>query len=291
MSITTLRYLEQLTEADLELLAQSDPELGVTPADAPAQFRSDPTLVDAALRSPAAFSGLFESDENDLDYRASPFLVFAVAVHRGVEDLSTTSFVEERFARTRIPIFDADRLLRFVVDPTHRLFVVEHLASYTRVVSGPIWYRRAGRWRRQRYSELDPQRLAAALDVMEPDERAGVYRRLGDLALFLTGVFPDHTARRAPHPIEVERLLRSLRPLRIPARSIDVDELLGDHGSTGFFSWLGPHWYRLAADIAPLPSIAELLGDVAEHFDDARRFLNLVTDRYLFPYRERWFKP
>ena len=53
---------------------------------------------------------------------------------------------------------------------------------------------RAGRrtrdgWRR-RLSEPDPVRLAAMVEQVPLPERAGVYRRLGVLWLFLTG-FPD----------------------------------------------------------------------------------------------------
>jgi hypothetical protein len=31
------------------------------------------------------------------------------------------------------------------------------------------------------------------------------------------------------------------------------------------------------------------LESIAEHFGDARRILNVVTDTYLFPLREQWF--
>ncbi|HEX6508890.1 MAG TPA: hypothetical protein VF221_14780, partial [Chloroflexota bacterium] len=33
----------------------------------------------------------------------------------------------------------------------------------------------------------------------------------------------------------------------------------------------------------------EVLGDLSEGFGEARRILNLLTDRYMFPFRERWF--
>jgi hypothetical protein len=32
-----------------------------------------------------------------------------------------------------------------------------------------------------------------------------------------------------------------------------------------------------------------VVGEVAERFDQARRVLNLVTDRHLSDHRERWF--
>ena len=52
---------------------------------------------------------------------------------------------------------------------------------------------------------------------------------------------------------------------------------------------LGPRWYRIAADLTPLPPVRALLSDAADGFDVARRFLNMLTDRYLFPLRDGWF--
>ncbi len=88
------------------------------------------------------------------------------------------------------------------------LFLAELLASYVHVASGSVWVQTAHGWRR-RYSELDPVRLATLLEVVDQTERPGVWRRLGDLALFLTGVFPDHTDARGLGPVQATRLLRS----------------------------------------------------------------------------------
>jgi hypothetical protein len=33
----------------------------------------------------------------------------------------------------------------------------------------------------------------------------------------------------------------------------------------------------------------DVLSELAERFIDARRILNVVTDRYLFPFRAQWF--
>jgi len=284
-------YLEHLTEADLAILG---PVVDSPPAeDASAYLRSHPELVEEALGSPAAFDLVLGAEvEDELLVHASPFLVFAVAVHRTVDELGRTAFVEERITpRLRVPVFDAGQLREFGVDPTRRYFMVEHLTSYTRVMSGPVWTHRQGRWRRQRFSELDAARLAAALDAVPESDRPGIYRRLGDLALFLTGVFPDHSATRSVHPIELERLLRSLP--RTGERSAptlaDVEQLAGERGAAGLLEWLGPRWYRAAAERTPVTAMSRLLGDLAARFDQARRFLNHLTDRYLFPVRNRWF--
>jgi hypothetical protein len=272
-------YLEHLTDADLSILGGAD-------------LRSHPQLVEQALASPTAFERVLgEPATDELLIHASPFLVFAVAVHRVVDDLGSTRFVEERIGpRMRVPVFDAGQLREFGVDPARRYFLVEHLTSYTRVMSGPVWIQRRGRWRRQRFSELDAARLAATLDSVHESDRPGIYRRLGDLALFLTGVFPDHSAARAVHPIEVERLLRSLPVGADPAPTVDdIEQLAGERGAAGLFEWLGPRWYRAAAARTPVTGVSRLLDDLATRFDQARRFLNHLTDRYLFPVRNRWF--
>jgi hypothetical protein len=283
-------YLEHLTETDLSLLG---PVVDSPPAeDASAYLRSHPELVEEALGSSAAFDLVLGADVHDaLLVHASPFLVFAVVVHRTVDELGRTTFVEERVTpRMRVPVFDAGQLREFGVDPARRYFMVEHLASYTRVMSGPVWTQRGGRWRRQRFSELDAPRLAATLDAVPESDRPGIYRRLGDLALFLTGVFPDNSTARAVHPIDLERLLRSLPDIDGSRPTLaDLEQLAGERGAAGLLEWLGPRWYRAAAERTPVAGLGRLLGDLATRFDQARRFLNHLTDQYLFPVRNRWF--
>ncbi len=68
---------------------------------------------------------------------------------------------------------------------------------------------------------------------------------------------------------------------------------LGDNGAVGLLEELGRRWYRLCADAVPPPRSRDLdvVAELAHHFVQARRILNLVTDRYLFPLRDRWFGP
>src|SRR5205814_4888147 len=108
---------------------------------------------------------------------------------------------------------DAPALRDFLADTARRLFLAELLASFTRVASGRYRVRVAGRARTRRFSELDPVRLAGLLDAVPEAERPGVYRRLGDVSLFLTGVFPDYaTAAHALGPVNAARLLRAAQP-------------------------------------------------------------------------------
>ena len=140
----------------------------------------------------------------------SPFLTFAVAVHRSAAELASLDHVAERAGmRQRVPLFDVPDLRDFLGSPGRRLFLAELLASFTRVASGRYRVRGGGRARTRRFSELDPVRLAGMLDGVPDSDRPGVYRRLGDVSLFLSGVFPDYAAVYAFAPVGAAALLRA----------------------------------------------------------------------------------
>jgi hypothetical protein len=134
---------------------------------------------------------------------------------------------------------------------------------------------------------MEPSDLALLVAETPPPERAGVYRRLGDLALFLTGIFPDHAARTTLSSIEIERLLRSL-PRR--ARQEVISELERVDRLGAVLTALGPRWYRLAARHVMVPRLGDDLERVAGDFDLTRRFLMFLADRYLFARRD-WLFP
>jgi hypothetical protein len=243
------------------------------------------SLADA-LSSPELEAAIFGTvDGGAALHGVSPFLTFAVAVHRTAQHLREATYVEEWVgSRRRVPVFAVQPLRELLGDPRRRFFFVELLGSYTHVVSGSTWTATRRGWRRRRFSELDPVQLAELLDSVAPAELSGVLRRLGDLALFLTGVFPDHTAETPLGRASAElRLLRSA--------GVDVARVeLGTVGPFELLERLGARWYRLAVQrsLAPSGSVTTL-EHVAEHFSDARRILNVVTDTYLFPLREQWF--
>ncbi len=282
-------YLQHLTDVDLALLAGAGAPEGVVGG-----IRARPELVGELLERPEVAAAVFApgGDRRDM-LPASPFCVFAVAVHATMAELAGATHVREWLGpRHRAPVFDVAGLREFLADPWRRLFLAELLASFTRVASGSVVVRTRRGLRRQRFSELDPVRLAGLLDVVADAERPGVYRRLGDLALFLTGVFPDHTAVHGFSPVEEGRLLRAgrLRPEHQTSGTVSVPGF-GDPGSVELLERLGRRWYRLAYELvpAPLPASLRVLGELDERFGDARRILNVLTDRYLFPFRSQWF--
>ncbi|MFP4624588.1 MAG: hypothetical protein ACLFRX_10450 [Gemmatimonadota bacterium] len=102
--------------------------------------------------------------------------------------------------------------------------------------------------------------LVAAMDTGDGRRQFMVRAHLGDYALWLSGIFPDHVTARVQ---------------RRGAPGLDYFEAMGASG------------YRLAAD-SPLASrhgLDRLYRTAADAFPELRVALNRVADRYLFPER------
>ncbi len=288
-------YASHLTDADLRLL------VSVTGAPAGAGqlggagdavdlswLRGDPETLLRLLEHPGVFRAVLGAEDAARGWAvpASPFLVFAAFVQQAAAELASVDHVPERTGlRQRVPLFDAPALRDFLSDPARRLFLTELLASFTRVASGRYRVRVGGRMRTRRFSELDPVRLAGLLDAVPPAERPGVYRRLGDATLFLTGVFPDYASTHALGPLDAGRLLRAAR---LPSSQ---QERLASSPAMELWEYLGARWYRAARDLAPADTArVVVVGDVADRFRQARRVLNHLADRYLVSPDRPWFE-
>jgi len=178
-------------------------------------------------------------------------------------ELESATYVEEWWlpSRGRLPVFDVEPLRAYAVEEENRERLARLLASYVRVVSGSVWERSRGRWRRRRYSELNP------LDLAE----SGAFARLGDLCLFRSGVFPESVAHQSLEPRHLGRLAQLLEA--------DPGELARARDPFWEVEWIGAKAYLRAGE-----------SGVAGDFRRARRLLNRLTATRLFPIRERWFQ-
>jgi hypothetical protein len=268
-------YLEHLSDSDLAFLGAA--------GESHENVRRDPEKIEALIDSPKTFRTLFSVPGRDPLLRGSPFLLFAVLIHRVVRDLGQATFVEEWVGpRQRVPVFDTGSLRDFGSDPLRRLFLAELLASYTNVASGSTLVKTNRGWQRRRFSELDPLRLIELAELVPEADRASVYRRLGDLSLFLTGIFPDYAGERLVAERDRGQLERALGAAE--------RERAERHDGVWLLEQLGRRAYRIAQHGADRrAAMAGVLAEVSENFAAARRVLNFLTDRYLFPMRRQWF--
>src|SRR5256714_15579349 len=137
-------YLEHLSDADLAFLGGA----GESRYDA----RHPPEQLEALIESPQPFRALFATPGRDPLLRGSPFLIFAVLIHRVVRDLGQASFIEEWVGpRERVPLFDTGSMRDFGADPLRRLFLAELLTSSTDVASRTALGKTTRGWRRRRF--------------------------------------------------------------------------------------------------------------------------------------------
>jgi hypothetical protein len=288
--------LDRLAASDLAILAQAAGEPGSV-GERVDRLRADPRRIDALLGRPEVFDALFARGRRDPLVVAAPFLAFAVLVARVHRALGEASFVREWIGpERRVPVFDAGTLRDFLAEPGRRYFLADVLASYIHVASGSVWVRSGRGWRRRRFSELDPMGLIELIEASPEQDRPLLWRRLGDLSLFLTGVFPDYTSRRLLGPRVAARLGRVLGAEGDgPGRNgADHPKTAVDgNGALALLEAIGGRAYRRAweATEARGSGMAMALREVSERFGQARRILNFLTERHLFPFRDQWFAP
>ena len=293
--VADLLMLERLSGADLALLARVTGAAGAE-ADPAAGLRARPAAVEPLLGRPEVYDALFAGAEDTL-VLVTPFLAFAVLVAHTAHALTGATFVTERVGRrTSVPVFEVEPLRELLDDPLRRLFLADLLASYTHVASGTVWMKGRRGWRHRRFSELDPVQLAELALAAPARERPAVYRRLGDLALFLGGVFPDYVESHPLPPVGVERLRRALAG--DGSAGHDAAGVPGFSGSLGpglgaptLLESVGKRSYQLAWAATPYHDLgfAPALGYVAGHYRHARMVLGFITDSYLRGMRDRWF--
>jgi hypothetical protein len=288
--VAELLLRERLTDRDLDVLAHV---AGRPDGDPRASngLRDESGDIERLLAAPQTFEALFQQGDEDALLLVSPFMAFATLLSRTPALLEGLAFVPERVgSRRSVPVFEVEPLRELVADPLRRLFLADLLASYTHVASGAIWVRSRRGWRHRRFSELDPAQFAELILTVPPDQRPVLYRRLGDLSLFLSGVFPDHAEAHPLTPIAVERLSRALATGQRTGQR-PVDQPIPDLGALAQLEAIGRGCYGLSweATLQRDFGFAPVLAYVEHHFRHARMVLNFLTDGYLFQHRERWF--
>lgn len=241
------------------------------PAHAADNVRTDPKLLESMLDDDRLFTRMVSSEE--MLVRVSPWLFFTVLLRRAGRDLEHEHFTVERRSQQKLILFDADRVAELLQRPDMRDYLASLLASFARVRSEVVPIRvRTGVWTRIRINELDVESLMRYAGVADAEVRFDVYRRIGDVCLFLTGMFPDFIeARHRYHrPALRGEMLRGLED----------------------YEGQGQTFYRMAAehDRARSEGLSDVLDTLSEKFVLAEKPIAFLADRYLRFTRDRLFE-
>jgi hypothetical protein len=240
-------------------------------------IRGDEQLIEAMLDDDRLFQRLMGGEHILL--RASPWLFFTVLLRRAWRVLEREAFTVERRHQQKVLLFDTDRVIELLEWEPLRDYLATLLASFTRIESVTVPVRvRKGIWRRYRTNDLDVEGMMRYCQALDEPLRFEPYRRIADVCLFLTGMFPETIDAQYRYPLS-----RQVRP-RMKGRLCRSREDYEAHGRA---------FYRLAAEHerARIEGLDDVLATLSENFILAEKPLAFLANRYLQFAKHTLFEP
>ncbi len=264
-----------VTETDLDFLVETAvPEI------------RDKSRMKAILRQDEDFRRSFIVEEkvfhrvmNDEEVflKISPGLFFEILLRRAGEDLKGRGYTFEKDRTRKIPVFDAQEVGDCLDREPLLRYLADMLSSFTKIESYtiPILIRQ-GIWGKFRFNDLDIASLRRCCEVVEDPHRFAFYKRIGDICLFMLGIFPDYPQQNYRYPFSAQ-----LRP-PIPGKTRISPEEYEEEGRK-FYGLAAAH--PLAAKL----EMAETFWSLHEDFLKVKKPLNFVAENYLLYQKQKLF--
>ena len=233
------------------------------------QFRA------AILGDEKVFQRLMADEETFL--MVSPALYFEVLLRQSLRDLETAGYTVERDGRADLPVFDTQDVVKFLSIQGVLDYLAHMLASFTRINSYAVPVRiRRGIRRRVVYNDMDIDSLVRHCATADHEQRFGFYKRIADVCLFISGVFPEFASPAVRYSV----------PNRMRAAVSDrTRRSLSDYEAQG------RQFYGLAEehDSAHHMGLSGVFRLLRDHFATARKPLAFIGAHYLHGARNRLF--
>ena len=257
----------EFTERDIAFLLEVADRRLLTSLDI---IKDDRTFVDSLLETQATeiVRRLMLMSQDAIVSSITPRFLFEALLRAARKELSARAYTTERDALQRIPVFDTRDVLRFLRDDAIIKYLAQMLTSFTRIRSftWPVRIRK-GVWRRVRFNDMDIDSLMRYSETVDKAQRFPYYQRIGDLCLFILGIFPEYAGGRA-----------------YPGHGIPAIPVFGRHRrSAEDYEREGRHFYRIASEHeeALTQGIGGILRKLDDNFHLAEKPLNLISERYL----------
>jgi len=265
-----------LTENDLDFLVSVIAPYSPNVSSVHEAIRHDLDYRKAIVSDRRVFAKV--SDDAEVLLKISPYLYFEVLLRRAQRDLESTSYTIERTGRENIPVFDSINVARFLDRPYVLEYLAHMLASFTRIQSYVVPVRvRKGIRRKVRYNDMDVDSLIKFASKADELERFSYYKRIGDVCLFVTGLFREHTFSEGSDELARRNSNKQMKG------SMSSTWIRRVRRSVEEYETEGKRFYRLAEE-HPTASVLELtdvFGILREQFSAARKPLSFISSRYL----------
>lgn len=266
--------LLRLSEGDLRFLVETVATSRTDHDHIIALVRDKPDILDRMLDDENLFRRLIDDDEALV--RISPWLLFTILLRHAARELPRQRFTMERVSSAeRVPVFDVDQVGELLKDRDLLDYLSEMLASFVRTESAVFYYRSGRRYRRRAFSDLDIDDMITLAGTVAEEQRFPFYRRIGDICLFISGVFPEYAAAGTPPAVGRSGAIRTLRHRR------GLQEY--EDEAKRFYGLASRHPAATRAGLEPV------LSTLAANFTLARKPLTFIADRYIKVHREHLF--
>lgn len=265
----------RLTGSDLRFLVESLMPASRDKEHAATQLQTDEELINTMLDDDRLFQRLIS--EKDMPLQVSPWLFFTVLLRRASRDLEHEAYTQERRSQQKVIIFDIEPVVKLLGREPVRDYLAHMLASFTRIESVTVPVRvRQGIWRKYRTNDMDVEGLMRYTETLDQRFRFEVYKRIADVCLFLSGIFPEYIENQYRYPHS-----RQIRP-RTKGKLLRTLEDYETHGRA---------FYRLAAEHerARIEGLDEVLATLSRDFILAEKPLTFVGQRYIGLVRRKLF--
>lgn len=235
--------------------------------------RDKPDFLEAMLNDKKLLRRVI--GEQDILLRISPRLMFDILVRAALRDMEKQPYTLERVGtEERIPVFDSQEVLDLMRDRQLRGYLSDTLVSFTKTESTTVYFKTRHGFRRRTYSDMDLDDMVHLAGLVDEEARLPFYKRIGDICLFITGIFPEHVSARYPVGL-------GTRPRVAGSRPRPLEDYEG----------YARRFYRLAAERAAgeASALESTLATLADHFGLARKPLNFISERYIKLHRTRLF--
>ncbi len=235
-------------------------------------LREDEEILQGMLANEKLFASIAGSPESFV--HVSPRLFFLVLLVRVKRDLASRPFTLETDERHRTAVFDSHEVVALMEQKPLLAYLADMLASFVRIESFTMPVRvKPGVWRKLRFSDYDIDSLLEFSSLVDEEKRFPAYKRIADVCMFTTGVFPGSL----PRPEEALKIRTGGGAL--------------ERRSSRDLVTLGKSYYRAAArhQTARELELSQVLEKLSEVFTLAVKPLTHLSTHVLGPMRERVF--
>ena len=271
----------EFTDRDLDFLVSIISAYGGESSNIRKAIKYDRDYRKAVVSDKRVFFKITEDEEVLL--KISPRLYFETLLRKAQNDLESVVYTIEKSGNVTIPVFDSQEVTMFLNVPDVLEYLAHMLASFTKVQSYVVPVRtRKGIRRRVRYSDLDVDSLIKFAAKAEIPDRFKYFKRIGDLCLFLSGIYGTDMH------IEADKGGRNREKARNdPQWARKIRRSLED------YEYEGKTFYKLAREhpTSSLLGLSDVFDKLGQNFLDARKHLILLYENYIYGRQRLLFGP